>query len=166
MFSTLFSTRKPKDGLAGLSSAAKSIGKGTIAGVVSLVAQPFVGAQQDGVRGFFTGLATGVASAVALPVTGVCVGAYQIARGIGNSAEAIRSAQKGMTWDEEKREWIYYFLDQEKDIIEKEELEKKKTSLQGGKTSSTGSSSSSLNSEKKVKDREYYDLLGVSTSAT
>jgi len=148
--------------LAGLSSAAKSIGKGTLAGVVSLVAQPIAGAQQDGVRGFFTGLATGVASAVALPITGICVGAYQVARGIGNSAEAIRSAQKGMTWDEEKRQWIYYYLDEEKESIEKEEVERKKSSLNG----KTSGSSSSLNSEKKVKDREYYDLLGVSTSAT
>jgi len=68
-----------------------------------------------------------------------------------------------MTWDEEKREWIYYFLDEEKEAIEKEELERKKSGING---KSSGGSSSNLNSEKKVKDREYYDLLGVSTSAT
>ena len=56
-----------------------------LAGAVSLVAQPVAGAQQNGVGGFFTGLATGVASAIALPVTGVAVGAYQIARGVGKS---------------------------------------------------------------------------------
>ena len=71
--------------MAGLSSATKSIGKGVLAGAVSLVAQPVAGAQQNGVKGFFHGLATGVASAVALPVTGVCIGAYQVARGVGTS---------------------------------------------------------------------------------
>merc|ERR1712187_769694 len=106
-------TRRPKDGLAGLSSAFKSIGKGTLAGAVSLIAQPISGAQQDGVKGFFTGLATGVASAVALPVTGVCVGAYQVARGVGNSAEAIQNSKKGMQWDKEKRGWSFYFIDNE-----------------------------------------------------
>mmetsp|Transcript_12688 Transcript_12688/g.18089 ORF Transcript_12688/g.18089 Transcript_12688/m.18089 type:complete len:165 (+) Transcript_12688:115-609(+) len=109
VFNSLFSTRRPKDGMAGLSSAAKSIGKGTLAGAVSLIAQPIAGAQQDGVKGFFSGLATGIASAVALPVTGVCVGAYQVARGVGNSGEAIRNSKQGMQWDSEKREW-YFFL--------------------------------------------------------
>ena len=105
-------------------------------------------------------MATGVASAVALPVTGVCVGAYQIARGVGNQKEANEAGKKGMQWDSEKREWIFYFLNAEKDEIEKWEAERKK-----GKTASGGVAGGSL-SERKVKDREFYDLLGVSTNAT
>eukprot|EP00591_Stephanopyxis_turris_P008015 CAMPEP_0195534914 /NCGR_PEP_ID=MMETSP0794_2-20130614/43286_1 /TAXON_ID=515487 /ORGANISM="Stephanopyxis turris, Strain CCMP 815" /LENGTH=612 /DNA_ID=CAMNT_0040667909 /DNA_START=132 /DNA_END=1970 /DNA_ORIENTATION=+ len=159
VFSSLFSTRRPKDTLAGVSSAAKSVGKGVLAGAVSLVAQPIAGAQQDGVRGFFGGLVTGVASAVALPVTGVCVGAYQIGRGVGNSAEAVRSNRQGMQWDNEKREWINYKLDDEFKMIENQLSEK-------DKTKSSGVSANSDKSEKQVKDREYYDLLTVSTSAT
>lgn len=131
-----------------------------MAGAVSLIAQPIAGAQQEGAKGFFKGLATGVASAVALPVTGVCVGAYQVARGVGNQREANQATEKGMQWDTEKREWIYYFLDQEKEQIEKWEAEKK-----NGKTASGNLSSGRLN-EKTVKDREFYDMLGVSTSAT
>ena len=45
IFNTLFSTRKPKDGWAGISSGLKSVGKGTVAGVASLIAQPIAGAQ-------------------------------------------------------------------------------------------------------------------------
>mmetsp|Transcript_52097 Transcript_52097/g.156329 ORF Transcript_52097/g.156329 Transcript_52097/m.156329 type:complete len:792 (-) Transcript_52097:1935-4310(-) len=160
VFSSLFSTKKPKDGMAGLSSGLKSVAKGTVAGAVSLVAQPIAGAQQDGIKGFFAGLATGVASAVALPVTGVCVGAYQMSRGVVNSAEAMKSSKQGMQWDHEKREWIFYYLDGEKDEVEKLEAEVKK-----GKTASGEAAGGSL-TEKKVKDREYYDLLGVSTGAT
>ena len=53
LFSTLFSTRKPKDGWAGVSSGLKSVTKGTVAGVASLIAQPIAGAQENGVKGFF-----------------------------------------------------------------------------------------------------------------
>ena len=95
VFNSLFSTRKPKDGWAGLSSGVKSVTKGTVAGVASLIAQPIAGAQEGGVKGFFGGLATGVASCVALPVTGICVGAYQVGRGVANSVEAVSASNAG-----------------------------------------------------------------------
>mmetsp|Transcript_18865 Transcript_18865/g.46745 ORF Transcript_18865/g.46745 Transcript_18865/m.46745 type:complete len:669 (+) Transcript_18865:294-2300(+) len=159
VFTQLFSTRKPKDGWAGLSSGLKSVAKGTAAGMASLVAQPVVGAQQHGFGGFLTGLATGVATAVALPVTGLGVGVYQVGRGLVNSAEAITSSNQGMIWDEEKREWYFYKLDEEAEQVEEliKEQAKKKGEIPG---------SSSDGPERKVKDRAYYDLLEVSTNAT
>jgi len=96
---------------------------------------------------------------VALPVTGVCVGAYQVGRGIYNSGEAVRNTQLGMLWDQDKREWHYYLLDKEAAEI-KEELEKKQL---GNAGSSFGGDD---RAERKVKDREYYDLLKVSTNAS
>ncbi|KAK1737064.1 DnaJ domain-containing protein [Skeletonema marinoi] len=163
VFNSLFSTRRPKDGWAGLSSGLKSIGKGTAAGVASLIAQPIAGAHENGVKGFFGGLATGVASAVALPVTGVCVGAYQMSRGVANSVEAMNASKQGMMWDNEKREWIHYYLGKDKELVEKREAELKSG---GGKTASGGNLAAADINEKKVKDREYYDLMGVSTNAT
>lgn len=157
VFNNLFSTRRPKDSFAGLSSATKSIGKGVVAGAVSLVAQPIAGARQDGIKGFLSGLTTGVASAVVLPVTGVCVGAYQVARGIGNSAEASKSTKEGKVWDDDKRVWYHYFIDTEVDEIDRLEAE----AQDGLKTASSGKMM-----EKEVKDREFYDLLNVSTNAT
>ena len=124
MFNQLFSTRRPKDGWAGLSSGLKSVAKGTAAGVASLIAQPLEGAQEGGVKGFFTGLATGVASAVALPVTGACGGVYQFGRGVANSAEAIHSANRGMVWDDDKREWYYYDLDGEIEDVDRLQSER------------------------------------------
>ncbi|OEU19679.1 DnaJ-domain-containing protein, partial [Fragilariopsis cylindrus CCMP1102] len=161
----LFSTRRPKDGWAGLSSGIKSVAKGTAAGVASLIAQPMVGAKQGGFGGFFTGLATGVASCVALPATGVCVGAYQVSRGVYNSAEAISSSNKGMVWNEKNREWIYYNLEVDMREVEKLAEERK----QKGDLYGVGGSSNNLNGggpERAVKDRTYYDLMGVSTNAT
>jgi len=152
----LFSTRRPKDGWAGLSSGLKSVAKGTAAGVASLIAQPIVGAQQGGVTGFVTGLGTGVASAVALPVMGVAIGAYQLSRGFVNSAEAMRATSRGMIWDEGKREWYFYYLDKEWEEVQKVEAERE--GIEGG----TGATAN----ERIVKDRTYYDLLNCSTSAS
>ena len=153
VFNSLFSTRKPKDVGAGFSSDTKSIGKG-----VSLVAQPIAGAQQEGAKGFFKGLATGIASAVALPVTGVCIGVYQVTRGVGNQKQANDAAKKGMQWNDEKREWVFYFLDEEQN----KEIEKWESDKISGKSGRVGG----VLNEKKVKDKEFYDLLGISTSAT
>ena len=157
VFQSLFSTRKPKDGWAGLASGLKSVAKGAAAGVASLVAQPVVGAKNGGLGGFLTGLATGVASCVALPVTGVCVGAYQVTRGVVNSAEAVSASSQGKVWDEVNREWIYYRLDEEAEEVKKLEEKRKKEGLGGGAASGP---------KRTVKDDTYYKLLGVPTNAT
>lgn len=163
VFNSLFSTRRPKDGWAGFSSGLKSVAKGTVAGAASLIAQPIAGAHEGGVKGFFGGLATGVASAVVLPVTGVCVGAYQVGRGVANSVEAVNASKAGMQWDQGKREWIFYRLDEDKGEVE--ELEAALKAAKEGGTAGGEGGKTDMN-EKKVKDREYYDLLGVSTSAS
>lgn len=119
------------------------------------------GAHQEGAVGFLKGLATGVALAAALPLTGVCVGAYQVGRGVINSAEAVRSARKGMVWDEDNREWYFYLLDKEAANIRIEEEKLKVESAAAGGVGAGGSAD-----ERKVKDREYYDLLKVSTNAS
>jgi hypothetical protein len=59
-FQDIFSLRRPRDAKAGLSSGAKSLGKGLVGGVVGLFAAPIVGATQDGFSGFAKGVATGV----------------------------------------------------------------------------------------------------------
>jgi hypothetical protein len=156
VMNALFSTRRPKDGWAGLSSGLKSVVKGTAAGIASLIAQPIVGAQQDGIRGFCVGVGTGVASAVALPVMGVAVGAYQVGRGVVNSAEAMSASHKGMVWNESTREWYYYYLQQEW-----EEVQQLQAQRDGKSNSNT-----TYQDERPVKDRTYYDLLQISTNAT
>jgi len=95
---------------------------------------------------------------VALPLTGVAVGAYQVGRGVVNSAEAIRASREGMQWNAETREWYYYYLDQEWNEV-----------LQAEQKLSSGGSGSTITqnaAERPVKDREYYDLLQISTNAT
>jgi len=73
--------------------------------------------------------------------------------------EAASQAKKdGKIWNKEKSVWEFYLIDQE--LKEIEEIEKEK-----GKDVSSGSTAGSI-SERPVKDREYYDLLGVSTNVT
>ena len=69
----------------------------------------------------------------------------------------------GMQWDREKREWVFYYLNKDKEEVEKLEAEFK--AKKEGNVSSGDVSKLDIN-EKKVKDREYYDLLGVSTNAS
>jgi len=154
----LFSTRKPKNATAGLSSGLKSIGKGFAAGTAALIAAPVAGARESGAGGFVKGLGVGIVSAVALPAVGIGVGAYQLGRGVANAGEAKKAVKEGKTWDETKREWIFYLLDKEMAEVS-EEIDR--LERESGQFSSTGGSSN-----KKVKDMQYYVLLGVSATAT
>jgi curved DNA-binding protein CbpA len=102
----LFSLRKPQNAASGFMSAAKSVGKGVLAGAVGLIAAPAVGASQDGFKGFAKGAAAGIAGAVLLPATGVAVGAVQVVRGIANTPEAIKESSRGKHWDKKSRAWV------------------------------------------------------------
>lgn len=59
---SVFSLRRPKDLKAGLASGGKSIAKGLLAGTVSLVAAPALGAISDGWGGFAKGVGFGTFS--------------------------------------------------------------------------------------------------------
>ena len=74
--------------IAGASSGLKSALKGVVGGTVGLIAAPIVGAQTQGVGGFFTGLVTGILGAVALPVAGAVVGCLQERPSLSHSTHA------------------------------------------------------------------------------
>ncbi|ESS34213.1 DnaJ domain-containing protein [Toxoplasma gondii VEG] len=160
----LFSTRKPKDAGAGISSALKSVGKGVAAGAASLFVLPAVGASQQGVGGFFKGVGAGVVAAVALPVTGVCVAGYQVARGFVNTPEAIHERSQGKKWDKKAREWKenWYSLKEEA-----EEVVGKENPFKAATAAAAAPKTSEVPGEKReVVDRELYDVLEISTDAT
>lgn len=84
----------------------------------------------------------------------------RVSQGIQAKQEEIRIAndakEAGKIWDKTKNEWTFYYLDQDF-----EELQAKEKEM--GHAAST---SAATGDERPVKDREYYDLLGVSTNAT
>merc|ERR1719215_1046046 len=147
----LFSTRNPKDAAAGLSSGLKSVGKGVMGGVASLVALPLHGAKEEGPMGFAKGLGLGVVSAAAMTVGGVGTGLVQMGRGIANTPRAMHSKANHQLWDEERRIWYSYSLAEEKiQLDEQERIAKENFDL----------------NSTQVVDTEYYDVIGVKPSAT
>ncbi|KAK6590732.1 DNAJ [Cryptosporidium xiaoi] len=168
VFGGLFSTRKPRDAMAGFSSGMKTVGKGVAAGVASLVAAPVVGAATEGVSGFFKGVGAGLVAAVALPVTAVGVAGYQMARGVANTPEAISESNKGRKWDKKNRQWIEYYYSLEEEIKQLEERENNQVNQENvsNEQESSDRSKASVNPSKNVVDTTYYDLLSVSPGAS
>ncbi|OII73758.1 uncharacterized protein cubi_03556 [Cryptosporidium ubiquitum] len=162
----LFSTRRPRDAMAGFSSGMKTVGKGVAAGVATLVAAPVVGAATEGVSGFFKGMGAGIVAAVALPVTAVGVAGYQMARGVANTPEAISESNKGRKWDKKNRQWIEYYYSLDDEIQQLKEKEIKSSQKNDNYESEDCNRKESINSpSKSVADTTYYDLLSVSPNA-
>ena len=160
----LFSLRRPQNVVSGLSSGLKNVGKGLLGGVGTIVATPIVGAQKDGVKGFFKGLGVGLLGGVAIAGTGVVSGAVQIGRGIVNTGTAVTETIAGnKDWDAEKREWVKYNLQEE---YNKATSKNADDFLREEKSKRKNGSSLEETEERKVKDATLYDVLGVKTNAT
>lgn len=131
----VFSTRRPQHICAGVSSALKSVGKGLVLGVTTLIAAPAIAgmsppssSSEDGEResaatgthkrttcdsnmltrckGVAMGVGAGLLGALALPLTGAIVGLVQICRGAWNTPQALYEMTRGeKTWDQTERTW-------------------------------------------------------------
>lgn len=99
---SLFSTRRPDNAVAGVSSGTKSLCKGVLAGAVSIVTEPVVGAQEDGVKGMVKGVFVGAGKCVGLPLAGFGVGCYQVGRGTVNSVASVVGKGKSNSGGEEE----------------------------------------------------------------
>jgi len=164
----IFSSRRPRDAVAGFSSGLKNVGKGIALGAAALVCAPVAGAATEGVSGFAKGLIAGVGGALALPVMGVATGVSQFAKGIYNTPSAVKEKIGGeKEWDREKGCWFRYVLDQEiaevLKMTDREFLLKEKQKEKGAKTET---STSDEETPAFVKEKDLYDVLGVSVTAT
>merc|ERR1719245_1477546 len=164
----IFSSRRPRDAIAGLSSGLKNVGKGIALGAAALVCAPVAGAASEGVSGFAKGLLAGVGGALALPVMGVATGVSQFAKGIYNTPSAVKEKIGGeKEWDREKGCWFRYVLDQEIEEVlkmtDREFLIKEKQKEKGANKETT---TSDIESPACVKEKDLYDVLGVSVTAT
>ena len=162
----LFDTRRPKHILSGLGSGAKSVLKGTIAGVFGLFAAPIEGAMSGGAKGFVKGLGVGIAGAVAMPTAGACVAALQVTRGAINTPKAVLNASRGRDWDLETRTWVEhtpFILEQhaQKALAEPEDTADAADDEDAGQGKNRRRKCT-----KNVKETGYYDLLGVEPDAS
>lgn len=154
----LFALKSPKDAMSGTIHLVRNVLTGVVVGVSSLVVAPAIGAKEDGARGFATGVVKGIGMCVFMPIVGAATGVGQFCRGIGNTPKAVTAKQRGMQWDREQAEWIYYNLKEEADKV----LSVDEKALLGKAGSAPGAGRhGSLNGEKVVADMAFYDILGA-----
>lgn len=116
----------------------------------------------------------GVLGGVGMVVGGTVSGVYQIGRGLVNTPSSVANSAQGLYWDEEKRCWINYLLpDEAREILHVTDEEYTKLLEAAWAAQLNGESAPAVNLEdvkvkeaKKVADTTYYDLLGVSPSAS
>lgn len=174
---SLFSLKRPKDVREGLGQGVGNILKGALGGAALLVSAPIKGAYDGGnsegswgaVKGFGTGLGIGVVGGMTMMVGGALTGVVQIGRGIYNTPASVSAISAGKDWDEEKREWIIYNLDDEaKAILSMSEEDFLKSIKHTDKTKEAEATEGAepKRETRKVTDSEFYDILEVPTNAT
>merc|ERR1719410_3146816 len=149
---SVFSMRKPRDFIAGTSSGLKTVAKGLGLGVVSLVAQPYIGARHGGARGFVKGVGTGTATCVASTIAGTVIGTGQIVRGVVNTPNAVVQKARGQVWNTEERKWEtdWYSLPEEEAEVFGEEAVGNSGSAEAHRRGTASSSSASRRPKKNV----------------
>jgi DnaJ-domain-containing protein 1 len=156
-----FMADQPSNVLTGIGSGLLTIGGGIIAGVASLVTRPVIGAKKGGVKGFVKGLGEGLVAGVTLPIAGVVLGVVRVGQGIKNTPDTIKRLVKDDAVPKDKRKMTQE--EEEKvgkmdDDIYAESRDFLKDEMKDEQTETTP--------REKIKDMEYYEVLGVSHDAS
>ena len=155
----LFSTKVPRDAIAGTSSGLKNLGKGVLGGLCSLTIIPYTCAKEEGISGFIKGIGIGLLGGIFLPVAGMFTGSVQILKGILNTPEAITSNMDGKIWDYDTRTWIIYNLKEETDEIFKISEKEFLNNLSKTTTNNPFHNNTAV-------ETEYYNILEIEPSAS
>lgn len=168
----VFSTRRPRDAIAGASSGFKTFARSLAAGSAALVCTPLEAAREGGGVGHtLRGACEGIATAALLPCAGAVVAAGQFARGVAVTPQAFIESLRGQLWNDDDRCWkpADYSL-----ANEASKLERNRRSRKNGRRSSgaskrrdkerTGSAGDA--GTVRVHGREYYGLLRVNPAAS
>jgi curved DNA-binding protein CbpA len=157
LFNDNFIMRPPRDLWEGFVDALNNIQQGCWHGVCQIVDAGWEGYEVLGVPGLLGGGVYGLAKGALLATGGVAAGLYQLIQGMSNTPAAMKESNRGKTWEDGK--WEYYSLDIEDKLLDQE------VALS---TSDDTKRSRQLRqrSKRKVKEKEYYHLLKVSTDAS
>jgi len=153
----LMNSTRPRDAVDGLGSGLKAAGAGLLAGVAAVVAAPAVGARTEGISGFFSGIGKGLVGGVGLTIGGAVACATQVVRGVVNTPEAIQQANAGKRWDSDLGAWV----DDSTNL--RQEAECLASDSDESDAEATGTDGRPA---RQVADKEYYDVIGVSPSAS
>ncbi len=150
--SALFVTRKPRDVFEGVRAAVSNIVRGSFYGVTGLLASPLTGVLGGGISGLLLGTVTGVLLGISMPLMGFTLSVYQLLRGATSTPEAIKGFLDCKIFDEATRTWQEYNLD--------DDLQEIKSAIKAEKSNTNDSL------RRRVKNTEYYDLLGLQSNAS
>lgn len=152
----LLSSTRPRDIIDGVSSGLKVAGAGVVAGTAALIAAPVMAAKEEGITGFFKGLAGGVCGAIGLTLGGAVAGATQVCRGVYNTPEALQMAATAKKrWDSELGAWVDDFCNLREDCAKAETMEHESSDEEVDDRPA-----------RKVADTSFYDILEVKPNAT
>ena len=155
-----FAFQQPRDLLEGSIRAVQSILLGGTVALVSVVGMPIMGCFTD-IKSFteeigakkssrflsvIAGLLLGGIAGTISTIAGISAALFQLTCGIWNTIGAVKAKSLGMRWDPRTRKWDHYYLEREV------------ADLELATNASTGSQN--------VRDTSYYDLLGVSSTAS
>mmetsp|Transcript_690 Transcript_690/g.2782 ORF Transcript_690/g.2782 Transcript_690/m.2782 type:complete len:627 (-) Transcript_690:145-2025(-) len=150
----------------GLMRGAMHVTEGVAAGAAMLVVSPVVGAREEGATGFVKGLGVGILGAVGLPLFKTGVAVKEVVQGAINTPAAVRAKTGNKEWDERTGTYITYSLAEETREIEAVDVDKTFATERAIYRAELGLDDEAENKEKDVKEREYYDALGVQPDAT
>lgn len=153
--STLFVTRRPRDVFEGIRAAVVNIGRGSFYGITGLLASPLTGGLSSGITGFVQGTISGIIVGLSMPILGFILSVYQLIRGVISTPESIKAFLDCKMFDEVTRTWQEYSLD--------DDIEQIDAAIKDEESKSQRNTSAR---RRKVKDTEFYDLLGIQTDAS
>lgn len=172
----VFSTRAPRDAIAGASSGLKTFARSLAAGSAALICTPFEAARDGGgVTGTIRGVCEGVATAAILPCAGAAVAVGQFARGVAVTPQALVEAVRGQQWSDSDRCWqinAYSLAEEAKGLENRSRRDSKNAgkSRRGGRGRSHTAEATEGEEGKgggvRVHGREYYRLLRVNGDAS
>lgn len=167
--SHVFSTRPPRDAIAGASSGLKTFARSLAAGSAALICTPVEAARDGGgVTGTLRGACEGIATAALLPCAGALFAAGQFARGVAVTPQALVQSLRGQRWSKSQRCWTLdmYNLAEEAAHLESRKAKSKKNRKPRNRDEDDASSEGSRRGGVRVHGREYYKLLQVNPSAS
>lgn len=135
---------------------------GLVGGVGTMLAAPIIGAKEYGASGFAQGLLSGLVGGIALPLIGVATGVKDLCEGVAATPAFVEATSSGKEWDEGEGKWIVYDLQGEAKILDVDPAELFKEERRRLKAVTKEAEVKT----KEVKNREYYELLGVEPNAT
>jgi len=153
---------RPRDALDGVGSGLKGFGGCILTGAALSVALPAVQAQEHGMYGFFMGVGQGLAASVLFLLGGATICGIQVVRGVVNTPEAIKQVQAGKRWDTEAREWVDDIanLREEAECVVSDSCEEEDSDDESDADDRVDGHRG------KVADTAYYDIIGVSPTAS